>query len=168
LLPYEESNRAAHRSAQKTVQRPLFLARGRFSVRVRGESFFHNHQKHLLSCKAGAFSFVPPFCKALYGNRTARPAAAKPAVPAGWDSPADCSTGRGRFSVRVKYRSAQADGAFFCFRTRNCCASDRRLRRIVPPRSEKKPEDGMPTFFNYFGKNVRRELQISAELLFLY
>ena len=64
------------------------------------------HQKHLLSCKAGAFSFVLPFCKSLYGNRTARPAAAKPAVPAGWDSPADCSTGRGRFSVRVKYRSA--------------------------------------------------------------
>ena len=71
------------------------------------------HQKHLLSCKAGAFSFVLLFCKALYGNRTARPAAAKPAVPAGWDSPADCSTGRGRFSVRVKYRSAQAEGAFF-------------------------------------------------------
>ena len=45
----------------------------------------------------------------------------------------------------------------------------RHPREIIPTQVKKrKPEDGMPTSFNYFGKNVRRELQISAELLFLY
>ena len=100
------------------------------------------HQKHLLSCKAGAFSFVPPFCKALYGNRTARPAAAKPAVPAGWDSPADCSTGRGRFSVRVTKSTCflvrQVLFLLFCFFVRLCTG----IEQPVRPRRSRRSRPG--------------------------
>ena len=96
------------------------------------------HQKHLLSCKAGAFSFVLLFCKALYGNRTARPAAAKPAVPAGSNTA----------QLRLM--------GHFLLPYAGCRAGDRRLRRIVPPRSEKKTGGRHADLFQLFLKKCQK------------
>ena len=149
MLPYEESNRAAHRSAQKTVQWTLFLARGRFpygsgekpfSTTTKSTCFLVRQVLFLLFC------FFVRLCTGI--EQPVRPRRSRRSRPGG-----------------TVLRTVPQGAGDFPYGS----GKGRHPREIIPTQAKKrKLEDGMPTFFNYFGKNVRRELRISAELLFLY
>ena len=53
---------------------------------------------------------------------------------------------RGRFSVRVTGHCSSSSGwrRFFCFRTGNCCAGDRRLRRMQGAGAGPRAAEGKP------------------------
>ena len=113
FLCFRTRNRTGRRTAVRNEQSSgLFVSPREIPVRVSGRSPL-------------AMWFGPT-----YGNRTAR--ARRPAYRRA--KTLLRSVFRAREILRTGHRSllppAQAGGLFLCFRTRNCCAGDRRLRRM--------------------------------------